>query len=154
MDDTPDTGSEPDKPQSARSRYRWTLIGAAVGALLVAGIIGAVVVLNNEDTPRDPATQIGWIGEGCQQWTADYRGSDGPNGEWCNSMASWMSDESVMGQGQMMGPVMWQNPSNMRATCERWLADMPDGAPEGADRSAWCEEMTVWMAQNMGGWDN
>lgn len=134
------------------------LIGAALGAVLVAGVIGAVAVLNNEDTPGHPATQIGWIREGCQQWTADYRGSDGPNDEWCNSMVGWMDgrvrNESMMGQGQMMGPMMWQSPANMRATCEQWMADTPDGAPEGADRSGWCEQMTVWMAQNMGDWDN
>jgi hypothetical protein len=158
MDDKPDTEAAAKMPVRAQSRSRWVIIGAAVGALMVAGIIGAVFVLDREDTPDYAATQIGWMREGCQQWTDGYQGTNGPDDEWCNSMAGWMDgrmgDESMMDRGQMMGPMMWQNPTNMLATCEQWMAETPNGMPGGVDQSAWCEQMTDWMDQNMGDWDN
>lgn len=52
--------------------------------------------------------------EGCQQWADSYQGTGGPSAGWCDSMAGWMDgrmdSDSMMGQGQMMGPMMWQNP--------------------------------------------
>jgi hypothetical protein len=42
----------------------------------------------------------------------------------------------------------------MLATCEQWMAETPNGMPGGVDQSAWCEQMTDWMDQNMGDWDN
>jgi hypothetical protein len=60
----------------------------------------------------------------------------------------------MMDRRQMMGPMMWQSAENMRATCEQWMAEAPQGVPTDADTSTWCEQMTDWMDQNMGDWDS
>ena len=90
------------------------VIGAVVAVLAVAGIVGAVVLVNSDDTPDYAAAQIGWMHDGCQQWADGYQGANGPDDDWCNSMAGWMNgrtgDDSMMDRGQMMGPMMWQNP--------------------------------------------
>ncbi len=103
------------------------VIGAVIAALAVAGIIGAVVLVNSDDTPDDAAAQIGWMQDGCQQWADGYQGASGPDDDWCNSMAGWMNgrtgDDSMMDRRQMMGPMMWQSADNMRATCEQWMAE-------------------------------
>ena len=158
MDDTPDSQNAVSNPDPARPRNRWLVIGSVVAVLAVAGIVGAVMIANRDDTPDYNATQIAWMHEGCQQWADGYQDTNGPDDEWCNSMAGWMDgrmgNESMMDRGQMMGPMMWQNPTNMRTTCEQWMAEEPDGVPEGTNTSTWCEQMTAWMAQNMGDWDN
>ena len=159
MTDTPETDPTVATEKPAGSRRRWLLIAAAVvGVLAVAGIATAVVTADNDDTAEYAATQIGWMGQGRQEGADSYQGADGPDDAWCNSMAGWMdgrmNDDSMMGQGQMMGSMMWQNPANMRTTCEQWIADNPDGAPTGTDTSTWCGQMVDWMDQNMGGWDN
>ena len=151
--DTPDTDAAADEPVRARSRSPWVLIGAVVALLAVAGIVGVVLALDDDDTTDYAATQIGWMRNACQQWT-DAEGTGGPDDEWCDSMARWMNgrmgDGSMMDRRRMMGSMMWQSPTNMAATCEQWMVD----APDGADTSAWCEQMTAWMAQNMGDWDS
>lgn len=157
MADTPDTDAAAEEPARSRSSIRWVLIGAVVAVLAVAGIAAAVLALDDDDTPDYTAAQIGWVRNACQQWT-DAEGTSGSYDEWCDSMAGWMNgrmgDGSMMDRGQMMGPMMWQSPTNMRATCEQWMAETPDGVPEGADPSASCEQMTAWMAQHMGDWDS
>lgn len=133
-------------------------MGVIVGVLAIAGIGVAVVIASNDDTPDYSAPQIGWMHQGCRQWADSYQGANGPDNAWCDSMASWMDGRmgtnSMMGEGQMMGSMMWQNPTNMRATCEQWMADNPNAAPPGADTAAWCGQMVDWMVQHMGGWDN
>lgn len=159
MTDTPATGTTVETATPARSKRPWVLVAAvAVGVLAVAGIVGAVVIANNDNASDYGAPQIGWMREGCQQWAGSYEGADGPDDAWCDSMAGWMDgrtgDGPMMGQGQMSGSMMWQNPTNMRTTCEQWMAGNPDGAPADADPSAWCGQMVDWMDQHMGGWDN
>ena len=158
MDDTAHTAATPEEPKRARSRNRWIVIGTAIAALTVAGIIGAVLLVNRDDTPDDATAQIGWMQDGCQQWADGYQGASGPDDDWCNSMAGWMNgrtgDASMMDRGQMMGPMIWQSADNMPATCEQWMADTPDAVPDGVDTSGWCEQMTNWMDQNMGDWDS
>ena len=132
--------------------------GVVVAVLAVAGIVGAVLLVNDEDTPDDAAAQIGWMQDGCQQWADGYQGASGPDDDWCNSMAGWMNgrtgDASMMDRRQMMGPMMWQSADNMRATCEQWMAEAAQGVPTDGDTSAWCEQMTDWMDQHMGDWDS
>lgn len=158
MDDTAHTAAAPEEPERASSRNRWIVIGAVIAALAVAGIIGAVLLVSSDDASDDAAAQIGWMQDGCQQWADGYQGASGPDDDWCNSMAGWMNgrtgDASMMDRRQMMGPMMWQSADNMRATCEQWMAEAPQGVPTDADTSAWCEQMTDWMDQHMGDWDS
>lgn len=158
MNDTPDAEPTAETPTPARSSPRWMLLAALVGVLVVAGIAGAVAIVNNDDTSDYATSQIGWMHDGCQQWADSNQGADGPDDEWCDSMAGWMNGrmggDSMMGQGQMMGSMMWQNASNMRTTCEQWMADNPDVASPGADTSARCEQMVDWMDQHMGDWND
>lgn len=162
MADDPDSMTTPPTPtpMSDRPRRRGLIIAAVVvGVVVIAGIVGAVVIANNDDTPKYAAPQITRMHEGCQQWADSYQGSDGPSTGWCDSMAGWMDgrmdNDLMMGQdqGQTMGSMMWQNPSNMAATCEQWVNDNPDVAPAGTDTSAWCGQMVDWMDQHEGGWD-
>ncbi len=159
MSDTPATDTDTTETVASPPRRKWLVIAAIVaGVLVIAGIAGAVVIANDDDTPDYAADQIGWMHQGCQQWADSYQGANGPNDAWCTSMAGWMNgrmgDNTMMGQGQMMGSMMWQNPTNMATTCEQWMADKPNAAPAGADTSAWCGQMVDWMNQHMGGWDN
>ena len=154
-DPTTETGPTPVTPE--RPKRRGLVIAAVVIAVLaVAGIVGAVVVSNNDDDPGYAAPQIARMHEGCQQWAESYQGSNGPDTGWCDSMAGWMDgrlgDGSMMGQDQMMGSMMWQNPTSMAATCEQWAADNADGAD--TNTSTWCGQMVDYMDQHMGGWDN
>lgn len=156
MNDTPEPESDVEPRTTARSSRPWLIGAIVVGVLVIAGIVGAVAVANNEETSDYAASQIGWMHQGCQQWSDSYQGAGRPDDAWCNSMAGWMDGRmggSMMGQGQMMGSMMWQNPTNMRTTCEQWLADNPSAA-SGADASTRCEQMVEWMDQNMGDWDN
>ena len=145
-------------PTAPTGRPRRLIAAVVIGVLAVAGIIGAIAVVADDDSPDHSASQIGWMHEGCQQWAGGYRGADGPDDAWCGSMAGWMDgrmgDSSMRGQGQMMGSMMWQSPTNLRTTCQQWMAANPDVAPEGADASAWCAQMVDWMDQHMGGWDD
>ena len=158
MNDTPDAEPTAKTSTPARPGPRWTLLAAIVGVVAVAGAVGAVVIVNNDDNSDYAASQIGWMHEGCQQWSDSYRGDNGPDDAWCDSMAGWMDgrmgNNSMMDQGQMMGSMMWQNPTNMGTTCDQWRDDNPDVAPTGADTSPWCAQMVDWMDQNMGGWDS
>jgi hypothetical protein len=65
-------------------------------------------------------------------------------------MTGWMTDQ--VDTGQMIGWMMWNNPEQLVATCQRWMSsNQPtDGSPPGA--STWCSEMVDWMTQHMGGW--
>ena len=144
-------------PMPDRPRRRGLVIAAVVvGVVVIAGVVGAIVIANNDDTPDYAAPQVGWMHQGCQQWADSYQGADGPDDAWCNSMAGWMDgrvgDSTMMGQGQMMGSMMWQSPANMLTTCEQWVAGNADGAE--ADTSSWCGEMIAWMERTMGGWDD
>jgi hypothetical protein len=129
---------------SPRSPQRWLrIIGVVVAVLAVGGVAAAVVIANNDDSPDCAAPQIGWwMHQGCEQWADSYEGANGPNTAWCNSMAGWrdgrMGNTQMMGQGQMMGSKMWQDPASMRTTCEQWMTANPDAAPGGADTIAWC----------------
>ena len=92
--DTTDT-IDTDTNTPGSSRRQWLLIAAvAVGVLAVAGIAGAIVIANNDDTPDYTAPQIGRMQQGCQQWADSYHGANGPNDAWCNSMADWMTPAS------------------------------------------------------------
>lgn len=50
------------------------------------------------------------------------------------------------------GPMMWQDPDSMRATCEHWMSTGPH--TEGGDAQSWCSQMVDWMSQEHGDWDN
>src|SRR5690606_32151786 len=142
MSDTPATDTEPSEAVASAPRRKWLVIAAiVVGLVVLAGIAGRVVIANDADAPDYAADQSGWMHQGWQQWADSYQGANGPNGAWCTSMAGWMDGrmgtDSMMGQGQMMGSMMWQNPTNMATTCEQWMADNPNVAPAGADTTAW-----------------
>jgi hypothetical protein len=141
------------------SKRRWLLVGGIVVAVLVlAGGAWAVVASQDDDNPSYDAAQIGWMHQGCQQWADSYQGTGGPDGAWCTSMTDWMNQRmgpNVSGQnGMMSGSMMWQDPASMRATCEQWMGTNPSGVPTGTDTTAWCDQMTDWMNQHMGDWDN
>lgn len=160
MSDATAVDPPPDADTAApRSSRRWLLIfGVVVAVLAIGGVAAAVVIANNDDSPDDAAPQIGWMHQGCEQWADSYQGANGPNTAWCNSMAGWMDgrmgNTQMMGQGEMMGSMMWQDPASMRTTCEQWMTANPNAAPTGADTTAWCGQMVDWMNQHMGGWDN
>lgn len=153
MEGIPASEATVEVPASSRGTRRGLVF---VGVVLIAGIVGAIVVVNNDDTPEYAAPQITRMHEGCQQWADGFEGSRRPTTGWCDSMASWMNgrmgNDSMMGRDQMMGSMMWQNPTSMAATCEQWAADNADDAD--TNMSTWCGQMVDWMEQNMGGWDN
>ena len=158
MEGIPASEATVEVPASSRGTRRGLVFaGVFVGVVLIAGIVGAIVVVNNDDTPEYAAPQITRMHEGCQQWADGFEGSRRPTTGWCDSLASWMNgrmgNDSMMGRDQMMGSMMWQSPNNMVATCEKWATDNPDVAPAGIDASAWCGQMVDWMDQHQGGWD-
>jgi hypothetical protein len=158
MEDQPATEPTTTTATPERSKSPWRLIAAAgVGVLVIAAIAGAVAIASDDDAPDYAASQIGRMRQGCQQWVDSIRGEGGPDSAWCDSMAGWMDgrmgDDSTMGEGQMRGSMMWRSPADMRTTCEQWMADNPDAAPAGADRSTWCGQMVDWMDRHLGGWD-
>jgi hypothetical protein len=132
------------------------VIAAIFALVAVAGTAVWVLAATDDDTSDYAAPQIARMRTGCQQWADSYQGQDNPDAGWCDSMARWMDgrmgDNSMMGQGQMMGSMMWQSPANMLTTCEQWVAGNADGAE--ADTSSWCGEMIAWMERTMGGWDD
>ncbi len=166
MTDTQTTEGAADEqatPPPNAGRRRWPLVLAIVAAIvLIGGVAGAVVIARRDDTPTYAAPQVGWMSDSCQQWAASYPAdaSNRPTGAWCTSMAGWMNTRTaqgqagpMMGQGQMMGPMMWQSPDNMRATCQQWMASNPSAVPSGTDATAWCGQMVTWMTQHMGDWN-
>jgi hypothetical protein len=146
-------GSEPAGSTPAkRPGLRWIVL-AIVVAVLALGGIAAAVIANRDDGRSYDTAQIGRMHQGCQQWSESYQGGDGPGDGWCTSMTDWMDDR--MGQrrgGMMMGPMMWQDPDSMRATCQEWMADDPPADSSGG-RAEWCDQMVDWMSDHMGDWD-
>ena len=124
--------------RAASGRRRWLLIGGiALAVLVIAGGVWAVIAAHDGDTPTYDTAQIGWVHEGCQQWADSYQGTGGPDAAWCNSMTDWMNERTgtraSAQNGKMMGPMMWQDPSTMAATCEQWMATNPSCVPSGID---------------------
>lgn len=149
-------------PATTASR-RWQL-AIAIGAtiVLIGGVASAVVIARRDTTPAYATPQVGWVSDSCQQWAATYPAetANRPTSDWCTSMAAWMNTRTgqgptapMMGQGQMMGPMMWRSPENMRATCQQWMTANPSAAPSGTDATAWCGQMVTWMTQHIGDWN-
>ena len=149
--------ADPSAGLSSGGRRLLLIGGIVLAVLVIAGGTWAVVAAQDNDTPSYDAVQIGWMHQGCQQWVDSSQGA-GPNDAWCTSMTDWMNQRlgpSASAQnGMMMGSMMWQDPASMRATCEQWIGTNPSGVPGGTDGNAWCAQMTDWMNEHMGGWDN
>ena len=88
------------------------------------------------------------VRQACQQWF-DSSTTDTTPGRsgWCGYMSDWMYDH--MGSGQMMGPMMWGDPTAMYDTC---VQAMGSYQPSVDDPAQWCQNMVDWMSQNMGSW--
>ena len=77
---TPDAESTAETSTPARSKPRWMPLAAvAVGSLVVSGIVGALVIANNDDSSTYAASQIGWMHDGCQQWADNDQAADDPD---------------------------------------------------------------------------
>lgn len=151
--DTEAPKGQPDAVPSA-TPSRWTAgrrtVLAVVAAVLVVGGVAAAVIANRDDGPSYDTAQIGWIHEGCQQWSDNYQGSNGPGEGWCTSMTDWMNAGIGQAHGRMMGPITWQ-PDSIRTTCQHWIADDPVTA--SGRRAEWCDQMVDWMNEHTGDWD-
>lgn len=154
-DDTATDGATaPASTEPGSGRRRWLIIGGiALAVLVIAGGAVAVIAAQDDDTPSYDTAQIGWMHQGCQQWTDSYQGTGDPNTAWCTSMTDWMNQrtgtDASSQNGMMMGSMMWQDAASMATTCEQWMATNPSGT----DANAWCGQMTDWMNQHMGDWD-
>lgn len=136
---------------SNRTRNRWVVV-AVVVAVLALGGVAAAVIADREDSPSYGNAQIGWMHQGCEQWADSPQRAGGPDEGWCRSMADWMDGRiGSRPGGMMLGPMMWQDPDSMRATCREWMVDDP--AAGGSRRAEWCDEMVGWLSDHMGDWD-
>ena len=151
MTDTADQAPVPATTTS--SGPRWLIVGILIAVAALFGGVLIAIAVNDDDQPSYAADQIGWMRDSCQQWSGDYSGN-GPPDSWCASMADWMNSRLGQGSsnGMMMGPMMWQDPDSMRATCEHWMSTGPH--TEGGDAQSWCSQMVDWMSQEHGDWDN
>lgn len=144
--------TEKEPPSSAPSKHtgrRWIVLAVVVAVLAVGGVAAAVIA-NRDDSPSYDTAQISWMHQGCQQWAESHQGSNGPGDGWCSSMTDWMNGRMDQRQGgMMMGPMMWQDPDSMRATCREWMAVNPTAG----GTVEWCDEMVSWMSDHMGDWD-
>ena len=151
--DVEPTDQEPAGSQAPkRTGRRWIVLAIVIGVVAVGGAAAAVIA-NRQDGPSYDTAQIGWVNQGCQQWADSHLGADGPSEGWCSSMTDWMNGR--MGQrhgGTMMGPMMWEDPDSMRATCQQWMAAANPTATNGSGQ--WCDQMVDWMSDHMGDWDH
>lgn len=154
------TEADPDgsarSTSSKRTGRRWIVLAIVVAVLAAGGIAAGAIIANRDDGPSYDTAQIGWMRQGCQQWAGSYQGRDGPGDGWCSSMTDWMNGRMDQRQGgMMMGPMMWQDPESMRATCQQWMAD--NATTSSGGRAEWCDQMvdwmSDWMSDHMGDWD-
>lgn len=145
LQQAPPTG--PSGPATSRRTRIGLVVGLAVAVVAAATTIG--IVLSRGGTPAE-AQQLTSIQQACQQWSVTYTPSvgSGPTASWCTGMTDWMRQE--LRSGHMTGPMMWSDPSTMRATCRQWMATRPSSA-SGIDPQV-CDQMVSWMAQHAGNW--
>ncbi|MGH9117923.1 MAG: hypothetical protein ACRD0A_08610 [Acidimicrobiales bacterium] len=151
-----ETPLTPDTPPPARPS-RWRLATAISAAVAVVAIGVATFALTRDDgndtttiATRDAAaTQQ--VGEACQQWfdTQTTATTTPGSAGWCGYMSDWMYDH--MASGQMMGPMMWGNPTAMYDTCVQAMGSYQPGVEDPAQ---WCQNMVGWMTEHMGNWMN
>jgi len=137
----------PVAPVTRRRRWVTPLVVAAVAL----GGIGIGVALANRDDTSAPAaaanSQLADITQACTAWM-NGTGASPTTAGWCQNMTGWMSQQ--MGNGSMMGSMMWGDPEQMLSTCRAWMNANPS-----SDRPAdWCEDMMRGAHPHMNGnWD-
>ena len=132
---------------------RWLIVGIVTAVVVLFGGVLVAIAAKDDDRSSYDASQIGWMRDSCEQWSADYSGN-GPPGSWCGSVADWMNDRLGQGSsnGMMTGQMMWQDPDSMRATCEQWVTTTPNA--DVSDAQSWCGQMVDGMSQQHDDWDD
>ena len=142
-------------PGTARRRSWLLWIFASAVALIFAATVVGVVATRGDDSASNASSlgtqQLGSIQQACAQWQDGSTGSSAPAAVWCDGMVGWMTGQ--VRSGQMTGSMMWSNPEQMLATCQRWMvsSQRADGSTPGTP--GWCGQMVDWMTQHMGDWD-
>lgn len=130
------------------------LITIALVAVVVT-LIGALVATRGDDSigvgASQGAQQLASIQEACVRWHDGYTGSPAPSSAWCDEMVGWMT--ARVGSRQMMGSMMWSDPDQMLATCQRWMTSSQPSNGSMPTAATWCSQMVTWMTEHMGNWD-
>ena len=160
----PDSGSVYDDRRSRDARF---VAGHGSTPVVVAvdprlsrrpdrrGAVVGIVATRGDDSASNASSlgtqQLGSIQQACAQWQDGSAGSSAPPAVWCDGMVGWMTGQ--VRSGQMTGSMMWSNPEQMLATCQRWMvsSQWADGSTPGTP--GWCGQMVDWMTQHMGDWD-
>ena len=151
MTDTADA-PEATAPEQAPRAPRWELLVglAAVAVVLAVGVAAFAVTRDNDDRQQAATTQIAAARQACQQWLGDddTQGAR-PPADWCDDMASWMTDNTTKGRMTTGGTRMWDGPQAMRDVCTRAAGN---GSSADDDPAQWCDQMVGWMSEHMGDW--
>jgi len=151
-------------PSPATKRKPW-LVPVVVAVVAVVGLgVGIAVAAQQDSKAASPAlssaSQVVGVQQACRDWAGTTR--TGPNDQWCDDMAGWMTQQMASGSA---GTMMWGNPAAVAAMCQRWAqtnnatasTTSSDVTATTADPSAsWCQEMAGWMRGEWGDddWDS
>ena len=138
-------------PDTGGLRPWWLWLLALIIAAVAVGVAATRGDSSRSSVSSPGTEQLASIQQACVQWREGPAGSAAPSSAWCEAMVRWMSDE--MRSGEMMGSMMWSDPQQMLATCQRWMS-----SSQWADRStprtpASCGQMVDWMTRHIGDWD-